>query len=155
MNKWVKWTNTSGLPPWGVLWPGNKTQFVGRKHVNSGFNLSAQTLAPPATNLWGSGRGKPREPWLLSARNCGCAQPGAGRGQPQSRREDAGGRARAARPGLVWARRPWRTSRASQIFMAAAWPCSAAATPLPAWSSASAALGSPCARSPLSPAPCG
>lgn len=46
MNEWVKWTNTCGLPPWGVLWLGNQTQFVERKHVNSGFNLSAQTLAP-------------------------------------------------------------------------------------------------------------
>lgn len=160
MNEWVKWTNTCGLPPWGVLWLGNQTQFVERKHVNSGFNLSAQTLAPqqisggPGVENPESLGGCRRETAAARSLGRGVANADAGK-WVQSRREDAGGRARAARPGLVWASRPWRTSRASQISVAAAWPCSAASTPLPAWSSASAALGSPCVRSPLSPAACG
>lgn len=67
----------------------------------------------------------------------------------------AGGRSRAARPGREGASETWKMSRASRISVAAAWPCSAATTPRPAESSASAALGSRCARSPLSPARCG
>uniref|UniRef100_A0A1D5RIM4 Phosphatidylinositol glycan anchor biosynthesis class H n=1 Tax=Macaca mulatta TaxID=9544 RepID=A0A1D5RIM4_MACMU len=46
-------------------------------------------------------------------------------------------------------------SGAFRISAAAAWPCSAATTPRPAGNSASAALGSRCVRSPLSPARCG
>ncbi|XP_025247342.1 phosphatidylinositol N-acetylglucosaminyltransferase subunit H isoform X3 [Theropithecus gelada] len=46
-------------------------------------------------------------------------------------------------------------SGAFRISAAAAWPCSAATTPRPAGNSASAALGSRCVRSPLSPALCG
>nr|XP_054096054.1 phosphatidylinositol N-acetylglucosaminyltransferase subunit H isoform X2 [Callithrix jacchus] len=46
-------------------------------------------------------------------------------------------------------------SGAFRISAAAAWPCSAATTPRPAGSSASAALGSRCVRLRLSPARCG
>lgn len=110
----------------------------------------------------GSGKHKPGDPGHNSRRGTAAAQSvrrggadAAPRKWVQSQREDAGERTRAARPGAEGATGPWRTSKASRIFAAAAWPCSAATTPRPAGSSASAALGCRCVRSPLSPARCG